>query len=337
MSSKIMIALGALAVIVGLTVMQFRAEEAADQRAQTQAISLPKIDVDQVDRLEIDAPEKGHVVLVKQDEGWSLSEPVQAKASQTAVEGTLQKLGELEATGVAANKTAHHATLEVSADKGTHLVAKQGEKVLADLWIGAYRSGNTMVRQEGEERVASVYGSVGYAFKKDVKDWRDRKVTDFENSALSRITLQNSAGEVVLERDGEDFKLAEGQEPIERFDVSKARSVAASVARLTAVGFAQPDVTPEAAGTTEGKTARVTIELADAAEPGPVLLKLGEKVDGNYYLQRDGNPDIFTVSNFVGERFAGGRDQFVKPEAQENANAEGNRPPATKIYPTDLR
>ena len=333
MSTKMAIALGALLLIVAVTALQQQAEQAADSRGADTTVSLPSVDPEQVDTLEVAAPDKTPVTLVKSDAGWALSEPVAAEASERALETALDKLSDLDVTGVAATQVKNHERLEVSEGKAIHVVAKQGDVVQADLWIGVYRSGSTMVREAGKDEVAAVRGSIRYAFDKEVKDWRNRTVTDIPSDNVARLTLETKAGTVVLERKGDTFEQAAGQPPIERFDEAKAKSVVSSVARLTAVDFAGPEIDPAAVGTVEGRLSRVTLELSGDAGASQVVLKLGEKKGNHYYLQREGNDVIYRVARFVGDRLSKGPEEFVKPEESKAATASPHAKAPTKIYP----
>lgn len=336
MSSKLAIALGVLVVLVGLTVLTFNAEKAEDARGSSEALSLKTVEKDKVDHLEVAAPGKPKVVLTREGQEWMVAEPVQAPASASAVETALDKLAELEVTGTAATKASNHAVLEVTAEKGIHVIAKNGDAVATDLWIGTYRGGSTMVRQEGAEQVAAVHGSIRYAFDKQVKEWRERSVTDFDVENIAGYRIETPARTIALTREGDEFKLAEGQAPITRFDSAKARSVASSVARLNAVDFAADDVTAESAGTAQGELARVFIQLTSDAGVNEVLLKLGKKVDGNYYLQREGRDEIYTVSSFIGDRLTAGEKEFVKPEESETATAAPGSGNSKVVYPSEI-
>ena len=317
MSSKLAIALGVLIVLIGVTVLQFNAEKAADDRENSDELTLPKLEKEKIDQLEVAAPGKPKVVVKHEGDGWLVVDPVRAPASQNAVDTALDKLVGLEVTGTAATKASNHEVLEVTADKGIHVVAKNGEEVLADLWIGSYRGGNTMVRKEGDESVAAVQSAIRYAFDKEVKEWRDRTVTDEEVDQIARLTLKTPEETIVLVRDGDTFKQAEGETPIENFDASKARSLVSSVARLSTVDFAKDDITPEAAGTAEGELALVTVELDGDAGTQQIVLKLGKKVDSHYYLQREGRDELFLVSSFIGNRLSAGSKELQK-SAEDN-------------------
>lgn len=340
MSAKMWITLGVLIAIVTATTLQFEAEESAEQGSDATRIRLPMVDAEQVQSLEITTPNNGSVTLTRTATGFQVTAPVAGEADQGAIDKALKKLSELRASGVAATKTAHHAKLGVTADKGVHVIAKDSHaSVLADLWLGAYRSSYTMVREDSSTRVARVYGSLSDAFDKPLKDWRDRRVVSEAPEDLVKINLENSAGALVFERVGGSFKPAAGQAPIPNFDPAMVEAFASSLSRLAALDFADAGVAPEDAGTAAGAQAQVTLTYqtprpADAppattpgdappAEPRTITLTLGQKVGENFYLQRTGNPNVFQVSSYIGARLTAGPEQFIKLEPpQETAGVQ---------------
>lgn len=330
MSSKLAIALGVLVVLTGITVLQFNAEETADKKGATVSVEIPRADKDAIDHLEVTAPGKEPVTLVKGEAGWQLTAPVSAKAADTAMKTALDKLAELEVTAVAATRAENHERLEVSEDKAIHVIAKHGEEVLSDLWIGAYLSGNTMVRKQGDVPVAAVKGSIRFAFDKEVKEWRDRKVLELDTAEVQALSLTSGGQTLRFVRDGEKFKQADGEAPIPEFDPAKVKSVVGSVTSLRAVDFAKPDVTPEQAGLDEANASVVTLEMASDAGPGQVVLRIGKKSGSNYYLQHEGDDVVYLISSFMAERLTKGAEAFKKDPAPAEP------PPAAAAMPQGL-
>ncbi|MDD9946913.1 MAG: DUF4340 domain-containing protein [Myxococcales bacterium] len=341
MSKKLMIALGVLVVLAGMTLVQLNAREAEDSRGADISVELPKMEKDSIDRLEVKPPEKEAVTLVKdpsseEGKGWKVSAPVEAKAATTALETALGKLAGLEVTAVAATRKENHELLEVTQDKGIHVVAKQGDKVLADLWIGAYRSGNTMVRMEGNDKVAAVKGSIRFAFDKAVKEWRDRTITDLEQDDVVAVTVENEKGTLRFEKDGDAFKQAEGEKAIPEFDPGKVKSMVGTAVHLRAVDFAKPDVTLASAGVDDAGKSKVLLELSNDAGPSQVLLRVGAKVGSNYYLRKEGDEVLYQISSFMGDRLSQGPDDFKKdPPPKEGASASA-KPPVNVVHPKQV-
>ena len=185
--NRLLIAAVALLALGGLAVYLYRSGTGDTESGVTERPTLPDIDEDAVTALDITRPppsgegEPEHVRLELHDGNWSVTSPIEAAADPSALDTALDKLDELEVSGTAATHAEHHADLEVDDAHGVHVVVHgEGDAVLADLIIGAFRGGNTMVRVAGQDTVVTVRGSIRFAFARDLKDWRNRSMFDLE-------------------------------------------------------------------------------------------------------------------------------------------------------------
>lgn len=174
--------------------------------------NFPDLDEDDITSLEITRPGEEPVHLERRDDTWFVTAPIEARADQSVVSTALDKLGELEVVGIAANNPEHHAELEVTAEAGIRVVVGGAEGTLADLWIGATRSSNTMVRVEGGDQVVSVRGSIKFAFNKALRDWRDRGVLDVESDDVIEIAWTGPNGSFHFRRPLEAAPAVEPEE-----------------------------------------------------------------------------------------------------------------------------
>lgn len=323
-NKRLAIASVLLVALVGVTVVTMNKREEDVKAPAATTVELPKVDTDAVDTLEVAAPKKPKVKLVKGADGWRVAEPVDAAADQKVVQAAVDKLAELEVTGVAATNDKNYELLEVTPEKAAHVVAKKGDEVLADLYVGRYRSGSTMVRKEGDVPVVSVKGSIRYAFMKEVREWRDREVAKVEADQVTELELVNKKGSFRFVKEGDEWKQAPGEKAIEDFDGSKVGSIVGSAASLRAVDFADEDVTAEEAevGPDAKRTATLTVAGGDAGVGEQIVYRIGRKKSGNYYLMRDGNDTIYLVSSWIADRLTSGVDGF-----QKKAEAEAPKAP----------
>ena len=328
--NRLLTGIAVLAALLALTVWQFNRREAEDTKAPDVSAKLPKVQKEDVTELTISAPGKKPVALKKDDSGWKLTSPVSADADKDAVDTALAKLGELESVSVAATKAENHDRLEVTEAKGVHVVAKQGDKVLADIWLGTYLSGNTMVREQGQTNVATARGSIKFPFDKEVKEWRDRSIVDVPADQLTEMNFKNANGEwKFAKRDGA-WKQAPGEKEIPEFDAAKLNAIASSVATLRANDFAADGVTPDTAGVGTTPVGTVTLATSDDAGVKEVLLRIGNKQDSGYYVMREGKDPIYIISEYTGERLAPTIEKFKKDPA----------PPPGKtveVYPESIK
>lgn len=207
----------ALLVIGGAAVWAVMSRTGDTPPSETSAASdFPDLERDDIAALEITRPEdEAAVRLERQGEAWRITQPIQAAADQSAVTTALDKLDELEVRSVAASAAQFHERLEVDAEHGVRVVARDAEgEVLADLWIGAYRGGNTMVRREGQDQVVAVRGSIKFAFNKELRDWRDRSMLTLEADEVREVSWVGPNGTFRFSRPmTTPAPAAEGEEP----------------------------------------------------------------------------------------------------------------------------
>jgi hypothetical protein len=329
MANRLLTAIVVLAGLLALTVWKFNARDSEDDRAPEVSVKLPKLKKADIDELSFAVPDKPAVVLKRTDKTWNVVAPLKAAADQASVDGALAKLEELEVVGVAATKPDNYERLEVDDKKALHVVAKQAGKVLADLLVGTYRGGNTMVREQSGVNVATVKGSIRYAFDKEVKDWRDKVVVEANADDIKAITFENPKGTFRFVREGTEWKqapLAKGEKALPNFDGGKVTSFVGTAASMRANDFAAAGMAADAAGVGDKPDGLVTITTGGDAGEQQIVLRVGHKREDGYYLAREGKEPIFIVSDFSGERMIPGADKFAK-DAKAAAAPPAGHPP----------
>lgn len=283
---------------------------------------LPEISKDDVTRLQVLHPDGSDVVLTRTDGGWRLTAPLEAAANDNLVELALNKLAEMPGadTGIAATKASNHERLEVAESNGTQVIIQAKGEKLAHLFVGAYKGGNTMVRLAGQEPVHAVKGSLASNFEREVDDWRDKRIVDRTATDVKELHFESDNGTFLFVRgDDDQWKLAEDQAETEEWDPAQVQSIASTLARMRAVGFAEPHVTREMAGLGEGSSTATLLMQAEGEDPARIVLRLGNALESNerFYLVREGRNPIFVISKHLAERVAPKAETFKKPEAPE--------------------
>lgn len=302
-------------LVVTFVVVRRTSEHRYDDPAVGERARLPELKRDRIDEIEIRRPNEAAIRLVKHGTSWRLAAPVDADASQSAVSTALDKLVELEVTGIAATRRENHARLEVDDAHAVRVIVRHGTETLVDLLIGAYKGGNTMVRVHGQDRVLAVEGSIKFAFNKEPKDWRDRTITSLAADDVREISFASTKGRFHFIKTGSDWGQAPGEAPLARFAPSKVQSLVASLMRVSAVDFGEPSVTREAAGIRDDG-ATVSMQLSSDGGPSQVLLHIGNargEGDREYYMTREGSDVLFVISKYLADRMQPDGDQFQNP------------------------
>lgn len=330
--NKLVIAIVVLAGLSVAVVMTTRSRE-SQTTLEKPAATLPEVNKDQVTSLEILRPKQPPIVLQKEGDKWRITAPVSAEAGKSEVESAIDKLATLEATGVAATKKENHKRLELDDEHAIRVKAKEGDKQVADVWIGAAKSGGTMVRVEGSDTVLAAKGSFRYVFDQDVKDFRNRDVTDFDGKDVTAIALTSAKGTFKFTKeskkegdaDVETWVQAKGEKPIARFDPAKVERLADALSSLRAVDFATPEETDAVTGL-DNPMGRARLTKKDGSI---IEIAVGKQhKDGTEHFARvTGSDVVYRITNFSSERIMADAKAFEKPEPKAEPEGASGMPP----------
>lgn len=337
--NRLAIAGVALVLIGGLAAWQLTARHSEENVSSGAGIRLPKVDRAKIDSLEVSIPGKPTVLLTKQGDVWKMTQPMLSAVETSAVEAALSKLAELEVAGVAATRKENHERLEVGPTAGIRVVAKQGAKALCDLVIGKYVGGNTMVREHSADKVATVRGSIRYAFAKDVKEWRDHTIASFDIASAKSVSFVSPKGSFTFLHNGETWAQGPGETALPELDGGKVQSLVSALSGLRTTDFAAAEVTVEQAGLAPNARATVTITLGGDAGAQQVLVRFGNADDEVTYVMAEGNPVIFKLSNLQADRFMPDAAAFKPsppPPPDPNQPQIDGLPPGMKLPPNVL-
>ena len=336
------IIMGAVALALVATAWVVVQSQTGDTQVdpEEEELSFPEIEQDNITEVMIRRPDDdADIRLVRDGESWRVTEPVDAPAATSAVNTLLEKLSGLELAGRAASRAELHERLEVAESNGIHVIAKNGGETLIDMWVGAFQSGNTMVRIEGDDNVLMARGSIKFAFNKPVRDWRDRAILELTAADVNDLRFANENGTFHVHKASADEggewaqvidEPAEGEEPaepIEEFTASRVTSLVTGIARLRAADFAGPEIDEGAAGLGEG-AARAVIVSGAGEEQERVGITIGNEVDaGQRYLRIDGDETIYVVSRYIAERLMPNVEAFQPAAAPDPGEAPPTPPP----------
>jgi hypothetical protein len=285
-------------------------------RQPTNASEVPTVEIDKasITSLEVKRPGNESVLLSSVDGTWRLTKPMDAEADQVNVESALTRLAELDLARVVATQPENYARLQVDEANAVEVIVNAGDETVATLTIGKYADGMTMLRLDDRPEVFGASGSLRYAFDRELKAWRNRRVVAEEADAVQSVRFASPKGTFAFERTNDGWTPTEGGEALVNPDPKKVTGFVSTAARLTASGFAAEDVSQARAGLTEPKAA-VTLTFSEGVEP--IVLELGDATEqqGEVYLQRRGNPTLYVVSEYLANRLQPDAEAFTKVDA----------------------
>jgi len=297
-------------VLLGLTAWAVNSRN----RQPTRAGEIPAIELDKtaITALEITRPEDGRVVLLKVEDSWRVMEPVEAAADQNNVDSALNRLADLEISRIVATKPDHYERLQVDEASAVRVTVKAGDETLSELFVGKYGNGMTMVRIDERSEVFGARGSLRYAFDRELKAWRDRKVVNVKPEDVESIRFEGPKGTFAFERDGDAWVARKGNKALGDFDSKQVSGTVSTAARLVASDFAASDISEARAGLTEP---RATVTLTSTGNPDPIVLELGASTDqgDELYMRRRGAPTIYVISRYLADRLQPDAAAFQAP------------------------
>jgi hypothetical protein len=303
MNRKTLLAFFTFAVLGALAIFALTRPEKGEVTAA--ARPLPPLDPAQIDTLEV--TKAGATTVIKSEGGkYKVTAPVAYAADEPVAKAAFEGLGKLELSSLVTEQKAKHAEFEVD-DKGLHLVAKKGDKVLADLVIGKSVGPGTMVRLSGKDDVWQATGLSRYAFDKGPADWRDKSITTYTAGDAERIDVAAKDGaKIALKKSGtkegsaEKWEVVESSLKVEKLDNDVPNGIASALASWKANDFA--DGTTAAAAGLEPPALTVTVSLKGGKKA--VVLVGNKKGDDERYVKAADAPQVFVVKKYNLDRVA---------------------------------
>lgn len=309
MQRNTLIALAVLAVIAIAAFLTLRAPEKGERRGP-QARPVAAFKAADVKQLEL-ASNKEQIVLRAEGTAWKIASPGTWNCDPNVIKSALDQLEKLKFGDPVTTKPERYADLEVSDDKGTHVVAKDAAgKVLLDGWIGKSVSGYTMFRLAGQNEVWQTTGVQKYAFARDLKGWRDKTVIEVAKADVTKLTVENAGQKIVLEKippadaaakekpSEVKWKVLESSVKVDPFDDATANSLVQTLSSLRATNFAD-DAKPAEVGLDPA-----LISIAVQAKGVEKRLLMGKLQGEEGWIQAAGQPQIYILQKHTFEQLA---------------------------------
>jgi hypothetical protein len=313
------VAIGAVVFFALLGVTLFAVSSTKREPSSSAELPSLKLDKDAITALDITRPQNERVVISKIGEVWRITDPLDAPADQSNVESALNRLADLRITRIVATQPESYARLQVDDANAVKVIVRAGEETLAELIVGKYGGGVTMVRIDEHAEVFGASGSLRYAFDRELKSWRNRKVVSFETAEVQKIRFQNDSGTFEFERTEDGWNAIRTKPTLRDFDPKKVTGLVSTAARLTASDFASKDISPARAGLSKPK-ATVTLTTKDG--PQAIVLEVGDVAENttDVYLRRNDDPTIYLISKYLADR--------LRPDAKAFERLKEPPPPA---------
>lgn len=245
-------------------------------------------------------------VIKKAGNSYRITAPVAYAADQDGAKQAFEALEKLEFDGIVTDQKAKHDEFEVGSS-GVRVVAKQGDKVLADVRVGKTINNETMMRLEDKHEVWKAVGYLKHTFDKDTSAWRDKSITTFDEKDAEKIELSSkSGGRIVLAKPTPvdagaaeaEWKVVESTAKVDPLDKTVASGIVSALYSWKANDFAD-GAKPEETGLGAPATT-VTVTLRGGKQ---LTVLVGNKQgEEDTYVKTGDNPQVFLVKKYNLER-----------------------------------
>ena len=269
-------------------------EEAAEQ-----AKKLFQFDKEEVNSISLDR-DSGSITLKKENGGWKLVAPIEAKADETAVDGLAS---ELSSTQVERSLEPGPVDWKDYGLENPNLKIsvglKDGRRLDLELGNKDFNQDSVFGRIPHLAKVLVLPGFLYTTADKEPVDFRDKTVLEFDREQVRAVEIRAKRKTYRLQKEGQDWSI---REPIQaRADRSEIRSL------LSDLEFARVEEFVER-GAGELKTyglnapsSRVDLYLGDNRARKTLLV--GKKVGAQFYAKDDAGEDVFRIKEDLVEKF----------------------------------
>lgn len=291
MNRKTLGALLVFLVLLGI-VYYLQTKPEKGERIGERQRPLAKLKADQIKKVTITAKNTSVELVRKDKETWRLLKPIDDEADEAAVKSMVSKLEALEFGDLVTELKAKHTEYQVDDAAGIRVAVSDGSRTLADFYLGKSVESFTMLRVAGKDAVWQAVGSLRFAFEREIKNWRDRRIIEFKRDDARKLQVTTEAGSVTLSRPDASTPWKPDSSPVklDQLDTSVISTLLSSLSSLRAFDFAD-DIKPDRSGLDQPR-ATLTVDL-DGGQQVTLLVGTSEKDD--IWVQKKGSPRVFVL------------------------------------------
>lgn len=223
-----------LLIFGGYAVYDFMQDKKKETLTMEQS-RLMTVDFDQVDQVVLEKP-TAKIVLKRSVNGWSLESPLKDNADSGMVDDYLKGMATEKIIEIVKDEPGiNWATYGLDKPMGTlTLTSTSGAKNTFEISEKRNFEENAYARRNGEERVLLVNSVWQNRLRKEVIDFRDRRVLRHRMASIDSFKLKNQSG--TMELSLKDGKWVSSRSPVD-LDQNKVRELLQGIADAKASEF----------------------------------------------------------------------------------------------------
>ena len=234
----------------------------------------------------------GSIILKKENGGWKLVAPIEAKTDEAAVEGLVS---ELSSTQVERSLEPHLVDWK---DYGLEdpnlkiaLGLKDGRSLDLELGDKDFNQSSVFGRMPHQAKVLVLPTLLHTTVDKELFDFRDKAVLDFDREQVREVRVRSGRKTYRLQKEGEDWSI---REPIQaRADRSEIRSLLSDLEFARVEEFLERGAGGLKTYGLIAPSSRVDLYLGDNRARKTLLV--GKQVGAQFYAKDDSAGDVFKI------------------------------------------
>lgn len=291
--------LGVILLALGAYVYFVELEKA---RKEAQKKLLVTFDKDKVEEVTLTYPDR-EINLKKDAAGkWTITKPLNAEADDTTVKNLISAIAECEVEKVLDEVPQELSLYGLDSPGATVKVKLKDGQEVPTLFVGKTTpvGFKTYVRKGDEKKIFLTSSSFHYGMDKKAKDLRNKKIIDFTDEEVKKIGIANTDKEIVLARDGADWKLEKPE--AYKADATEVYNFLSSLRSVQAQDFIDDAAVDPAVYGLAPPALTVSLSLGEDQAKKTVLVG-GEKSEAGggkkRYLKREEKETVYIVGDWV--------------------------------------
>ena len=266
----------------------------AEQEAKKK--TLFELKADDVTQLTLDYGDH-KIVLKKTGNDWRLTEPLDAPADATTVKNLVSAIADCEVKRELKDASSDLSLYGLDKPFVT-ITAKVGDKDLPAFMVGKNTpvGFSTYVQRADDKKIQLTGSAFRSGVDKKVKDLRDKAIIDFTDGDIQRLEVSGDGRQLQLTQ--KDDKWSIELPSAYAADGAAVRSFLSTLRSMRATDF--PDDQPSDVSAYGLDTPRLKITLHLGKDNAEKTILVGKENDKKeIYVQRGGQPTVYTVSDWV--------------------------------------
>ncbi len=253
---------------------------------------FPEVESEGIEWVALRTTDDRAVRAERSNGGWQLVEPIAFPADDFALDAVASALAELSSESIFEDP--QEASVYGLDDEATELrFAAAGREYALRTGDKTPLGSNHYARILDDEPVYTVPSFRVNALRKSLEDLRDKRILDFDASAVEALTASWPGGRVVLARTEGAWRL---ESPVEAdVDEQTVDDLLSDLSFLRAASFADEPPGDEVTGLDEPAFAVELTVAAEGAEPRAVAFVVGSREEDGHRYVRAGRPTLFRI------------------------------------------